>query len=186
MTKPPKQPTLLGVISDTHDALTNLDKALEFYSSKGVTTVIHCGDWKSVASATHCAIKSAELGITVHGVLGNNDVAVTDFLQYALQAPGNFQLQEGILELYIGKTHIGAYHGHHKPTLRKLLTDPTYDVVLLGHSHKPLITEQIGKLIVNPGSTAFAIPRSKTWKPSVAIIHLESLAATIHYLQWIN
>ena len=34
----------IGIISDTHDDLTNLETALEILRAEGVATVLHCGD----------------------------------------------------------------------------------------------------------------------------------------------
>src|SRR5206468_3925764 len=92
---------VIGVISDTHDRLPQLESALDFFASQQVRTIVHCGDWKSLETVTFCAERSEQLGITVHGVLGNNDVAVQDFLAYAGTAPGNFSLMEGVLKLNV-------------------------------------------------------------------------------------
>ena len=34
----------IGIISDTHDNLRNLEAALELLRAEGVTKVLHCGD----------------------------------------------------------------------------------------------------------------------------------------------
>jgi putative phosphoesterase len=173
---------LIGVISDTHDRLLQLEAALNFFHEQNIRTVVHCGDWKDIATVRYCADLANQLDISVHGVLGNNDTAVQEFLDYAAKAPGEFHLEEGVLELNLHEKSIAAYHGHHLPTRRRLLSSSDYDVILLGHSHKPLITNDADQMIVNPGSTAFAIPRSRTWQPSVGIVNLEKMTAAIHFL----
>lgn len=172
----------LGVISDTHDRLAAIDTALAFFKAENIERVVHCGDWKALTTVSYFAERAASLGLGVQGVLGNNDLDVTGFIDYAATAPGNFHLTEGVLEFTWGSVRVAAYHGHHAPTLRKVTTNPSYDLVLLGHTHKPRITIEDGRLIVNPGSTAFSIPRSKDWKPSVAIVDSDTLTAKIHYL----
>lgn len=34
----------IGIISDTHDNLRNLEAALEVLQAEGVTRILHCGD----------------------------------------------------------------------------------------------------------------------------------------------
>jgi putative phosphoesterase len=144
--------------------------------------VIHCGDWKSVDTAQYCEQKTQELSLEMHGVLGNNDIAVQDFLHVSRKASKQFNIVEGTLELTLSDKRIAVYHGHHAPTRQKVVENDAYDVVLLGHTHKPLIVNEHKKLIINPGSTAFAIPRSKSWLPSVALLDLKTMTAEIHFL----
>jgi len=172
----------IGVISDTHDRLAAVDNALEFFVAQNITQIVHCGDWKSLTTVQYFAERAAKLGLTVQAVLGNNDTDVTEFLNYAAVAPGNFHISEGVLEFIAGTTHIAVYHGHHAPTLRRVKSNSNYAIVLLGHTHKPNIESENGRLIVNPGSTAFSIPRSREWKPSVAIVDTDTLKAQIHFI----
>lgn len=115
----------------------------------------------------------------ISGVLGNNDRAIEAFLNYS-QGSHGIRLVEGALRVRIDKTDIAVYHGHHKPTLRKLLEEHQ-DLLCLGHSHKPYIEQTDTGLVINPGSTAFAIPRSKTWQPSIAVFDTASHKARLIY-----
>lgn len=172
---------LIGVISDTHDRLEHMSQALQYFASESVDLVVHCGDWKNLSTVVAFADTAHALRLPVRGVLGNNDTDIAAFLAAAATVPGDFNLTEGVFELSLSSnTSLAAYHGHHKPTLRKVLECPDYSVILLGHSHKPKIEAVDGRLIVNPGSTAFAIPRSKTWQPSVAIVDTVALTARLH------
>jgi putative phosphoesterase len=155
----------IGIISDTHGRSAGIDGALEIFSAQKVGLIVHCGDWAKPQTARYFQEKSAAAGIPVQGVLGNNDKDVGNFL--GLNRIG-FELSEGVLHLEIEGRRIHVYHGHHKPTLRDLLMEPV-DLLCLGHSHKPRYDILDHQIIINPGSTAFAIPRSKTWQASVAI-----------------
>lgn len=64
-------------------------------------------------------------------------------------------------------------------TLAAVMKDPSVTIALKGHSHKPLIVSDNNTLVVNPGSTAFAIPRSKSWVPTVAIVDTATMHAEI-------
>jgi putative phosphoesterase len=173
---------LLGVISDTHDKLASIDAALQFFVEHKVDMVIHCGDWKSVSTLVYFAEQAARQKLPVRGVLGNNDATVSEFITSSLQAPGDFQVVVGSMNLDVDGKKVTIYHGHHAPTLRKLRTQEDIDILLLGHTHKPLIENVNEKLIVNPGSTAFAIPRSKLWKASVVLIDTVLMKSEIKHI----
>ena len=173
---------LIGVISDTHDRVMTADSALQYFKARGVGLVVHAGDWKLPSTVAHIAQQARKLSLPVQGVLGNNDTDITALYASAEDSTGKFMLMEDVLHLHIQGKHITVYHGHHKPTLRKVLLDNSSDIIILGHSHKPKIETQNSQLIVNPGSTAFSIPRSTLWLPSVAMINTATMSAEIIYL----
>ncbi|HSH17905.1 MAG TPA: metallophosphoesterase [Candidatus Saccharimonadales bacterium] len=157
----------IGIISDTHDRAAGIDGAFEVFTAQNVALVLHCGDWAKPDTAAYFADKAGQAGIPATGVLGNNDREVAAFLELAKQQK-DLQLHEGILRLELAGRRIAAYHGHHKPTLNNLLVEDM-DLLCLGHSHKPRYDRLDNKVVINPGSTAFAIPRSRTWRASVAV-----------------
>lgn len=169
----------LGIISDTHDRLLAVDQAFDVFAREGVGLVIHCGDWTKPDTVRHIAGRAAQLGIGIRGVLGNRDLAVEDIKSIASEKIA-FIVREGVLRFEIDGKSIAAYHGHHNPTLKKLLASD-FDVLCLGHSHKPRYDRIDHKIIINPGSTAFAIPRSIGWHPSVAIYDTELHEAELKY-----
>jgi uncharacterized protein len=155
----------IGIISDTHDKTSGISGAMTIFRQQAVGMIIHCGDWTRPATASQFRQLSTDAGIPVKGVLGNNDRETESFL--ALNIP-DFELAEGYMELTVDDRRIAVHHGHHKPTLRMLLSGD-HDLLLLGHSHKPRYDIVDARVIVNPGSTAFSIPRSKDWQASVAV-----------------
>lgn len=163
---------IIGILSDTHDAHSVLPTVMRVFEIHKAERIIHCGDWKSPTTARYLFEQAAELNIPLQGVLGNNDQAIQEFLALGLQV--------GVLVQTCDGRRIAAYHGHHKPTLNKLLQNvDDNDVLFLGHSHKPRDERLDGLHIVNPGSTAFSIPRSKTWQPTIAIYDTETDQAEI-------
>lgn len=72
------------------------------------------------------------------------------------------------------------YHGHNKRMLAHLAEGSAYDVLFTGHTHKPLIQENGRQLIINPGSTAFSIPRRREPR-SVAIYDTSQHSAELLY-----
>lgn len=161
---------LVGIISDTHDKRAPADEALHLLRDRKVRQLVHCGDWTTPDTMRVFIETAARLDILVYGVLGNNDREVAAMLELSAQLPFGQRVVEGILEFELAGKAFAAYHGHHRPTLNRLLGAARYDAVFLGHSHKPRAERLANGLhVINPGSTAFAIPRRKGWQASVVI-----------------
>lgn len=170
----------LGIISDTHDRLTTIDHALDLLISHGVSEIIHCGDWTKPETMAYIATRAAKAHLPVYGVLGNrDDMPALASANKTLATPIHLPADLEVLRLVRDSRNIVVYHGHHKPTLRKLIDNPAVDLILTGHTHAPLIEALPDTLIVNPGSTAFSIPRSKAPR-SVAVY--DSLTGTAELL----
>ncbi len=169
----------IGIISDTHDKVLGVDQAMRIFSEQAVGLIVHCGDWAKPETAQYFAAMAAAARIPVKGVLGNNDREIDAFLDISHKHSG-FALQEGVLKFTVDGRIVSAYHGHHKPTLKNLLTEPI-DLLCLGHSHKPRYDVLDDRIIINPGSTAFAIPRSRTWHASVAVYDTKKHEAEFIY-----
>ena len=136
---------LLGLVSDTH----NLVRPEIYDALEGVELILHAGDVGGPAVIAELATVAP-----VRAVFGNTDV------------PGEPGLAES-LDLKIDGVTIHVSHGHEVggPTPEKLLKRYSADVIVFGHTHKPLI-EQVGRrIVVNPGAAG---PRRFSLKPSVA------------------
>lgn len=169
----------IGILSDTHDRMAGIDSAFEIFSEEAVEMIVHCGDWTNIETVRYFAWKAAKYGAPVRGVLGNNDKDAAAFLALAAEKVA-FRLNTGILRFTVEDKTISVYHGHHKPTLKKLLLEDS-NVLCLGHSHKPRYDRIDNKIILNPGSTAFSIPRSKNFKGSIAIYDTVKHEADFRY-----
>jgi putative phosphoesterase len=91
----------------------------------------------------------------VRAVYGNTD------------SPGEPGL-EAALRFDIEGRSIHVSHGHELsggPTAEKLLARYTADIIVYGHTHKPLVERAGTRLVVNPGAAG---PRRFKLKPSVA------------------
>ena len=60
----------IGLISDTHDNIQNIRKAVREFNDKHVDVVIHAGDFVSPIAVESLA------GVKLVGVLGNNDTDI--------------------------------------------------------------------------------------------------------------
>jgi putative phosphoesterase len=130
----------VGLISDTHGLLR--PEALDFL--RGSDHIIHAGD---ITGPEILPPLAAIAPLTI--VRGNNDRGA-----WAREIPETAILRLGQVAIYV-------IHD-----LKELPLDPAGEgmrVVVSGHSHKPLCSEQGGVLYVNPGSAGrrrFTLPIS--------------------------
>jgi uncharacterized protein len=155
---------IAGILSDTHDNMEQIRKAVELFNKRRVDHVIHAGDFTS--PFTFRMLKTLVSGFT--GVFGNND---GDRLLLHKMSAGRIFPQPHTFEL--GERKIVLIHEHH--VADALADSGHYDVVIYGHTHKPDIRKAGDTLIVNPGETG-------SWlygKSTVAIADLETMTAEI-------
>jgi len=154
----------VGVMSDTHDNVDNLRKAVNIFNREGVDLVIHAGDITS--PFTLKALE--ELKADFVGIFGNND---GDLLLLNERSGGRIHKQPHEFE-YGGKKFI-VIHEHH---LVSALTDSGhYDIIVYGHTHKAVVQKKGRTLVVNPGETGSQL----YGKASIGIIDLPKMDARI-------
>lgn len=136
---------LIAILSDSHDNIWNLARALEQVQAAGAEALIFCGDF--CAPFTLTQIGQGFAG-PVYAVLGNNDGDPRLLLQNAL-AVGNVTLHGQFAELTLDGQRVAV--NHYPEIARPLAHSMQYDLVCYGHNHLPKI-EWIGDtLLVNPG-----------------------------------
>ena len=155
------------IVSDTHRKNDNYIKVLERVAP--IDMVIHCGD---IEGSDYLIAESA--GCPVQMVTGNNDF---------------FSDLPREKEFAIGKYKVWLTHGHnyyvslsnenikHEARMRGI------DIVMYGHTHKPVIDIDGDVIAINPGSLAY--PRQEGRRPSYIIMDLDrngNAHFTINYL----
>jgi len=137
---------LVGLISDTH----GLVRPEVFQALHGVEQILHAGDVGDDVLIQLRAIAP------ISAVYGNTDAAGTRGLVKSLQ-------------LELGGLTIHVSHGHElgSPTPEKLIQRYNADVIVFGHTHKPLVERAGRQLVVNPGAAG---PRRFNLRPSVATL----------------
>jgi putative phosphoesterase len=141
---------VVGLISDTHGLLRpGVHKALT-----GVELILHSGD---VGGSE--ILDELRLIAPVRAVLGNTD------------PPGTPGLAEEILIAIDGIT-VHVSHGHEvgSPTPAKLAARYDADIVVYGHTHRPLVSRVGKQLFVNPGAAG---PKRFNLIPSIARLTIE-------------
>jgi hypothetical protein len=132
---------LLGIISDTHDNMTMLKKAVDLFNERGISLALHAGDY----IAPFTAREFRRLTCKLVGVFGNNDGERFGLVR---QFEGFGELHEAVHQLELSGRRIVITH--YPEIAETLAVGGAYDVVIYGHTHRPEIRE--GKpLVINPG-----------------------------------
>lgn len=136
-----------AIISDTHDNVSNTEKAIEYIKKQGITFIIHCGDISSGEMAHHIAKLFGEETHAVTGnVSGDPDAIKRKTSEY------NFTLHDETGEVEFDGKKIAF--NHYPEEAKKLAESGKYDLVFHGHTHKPW-EEIVGKTkVLNPGTVA--------------------------------
>ncbi|HEX3533049.1 MAG TPA: metallophosphoesterase family protein [Gemmatimonadaceae bacterium] len=153
-------PTTIGLISDTHGLLRpGVHDAL-----KGVAMILHAGDVGGSA-----ILDELRLIAPVKAVFGNTDPI------------GEPALSENIL-LSVDDVSLHVSHGHEcgSPTPERLAGRYDADIVVYGHTHRPLVTKLDGRLFVNPGAAG---PKRFNLVPSVARLTISGGNAEVEIVE---
>lgn len=162
---------IIGIISDTHDRLPLIERAVERLKEERVKLVIHAGDYVSPFTAK----PYAELDVPMIGVFGNN-CAMTDALKRVYAEVGA-DLRGYFAEIEEDGLRIALTHGHLKSEMDKAMSGD-YDVVVTGHIHRAAVREENGILAINPGEVCGYI----TGRNTVAFLDTEKRFAWISEL----
>jgi len=145
----------LAIISDTHDNVPNLEKALKWMKENQIEQLIHCGDL--CAPSILKTILAPKFSGPIHMVFGNvEDRNLTLKLAEEYDHITHYG-DVGEVELPAspaggGGKKIAFVHFPEKG--KELAESGKYDIVFYGHTHKPW-EETVGQTrLVNPGTLA--------------------------------
>jgi putative phosphoesterase len=156
---------LIGVISDTHDNMNMLKKAVDLFNKRGVSMVLHAGDY----IAPFTARELRRLDCKLVGVFGNND---GDKFMLARQFENFGHLFDGVHQLELNGKMIGMTH--YPDIAETLAARGAYDVVIYGHTHRAEIREP-KPLVINPGECGGWLEGTST----IAFVDLDSMRAEL-------
>jgi len=145
---------LIGLISDTHALI----RAEALAALHGADLILHAGD-----VGGESILRELRGIAPVHAVHGNVD-------DPAMGLPRS-------VDLVLEGLRIHMSHGHElgSPKPAALVQQYPADVIIYGHTHKPLIETRGATLIVNPGAAG---PRRFDLEPSVGLLRLVNGKAT--------
>ncbi|NQV13179.1 MAG: metallophosphoesterase [Parcubacteria group bacterium] len=166
---------LVGIISDTHDNVKNLQKAIKIFNEKEVDLVIHCGDW----CAPFVLDFIADLKCKIVSVFGNNEGDIFRFLERQNTGDFNVEFHRDCVELELGNKKTIAHHGSSEQITAALIESQKYDVVFSGHTHEAGVEKIKETLHVNPGSTCGYSRNNIDSDVTVAVYNSETNEAEI-------
>jgi len=157
---------LIGVVSDSHDHVVLLRRALETFREQGVGAILHAGDFVAPFSAKLLADPDLIDAAEAYCIFGNNDGERTG-LKSILP-----QLTDGPLRVNPGGVVIVMHH------FIEWFSDDDLvgaDVLVSGHSHEIVNETRGGVLYLNPGECCGVL----TGRPTAAILDTDTKSAEI-------
>jgi uncharacterized protein len=134
----------IGLISDTHDNIENILKAVREFKSRHVDVVLHAGDFVSPIAVESFA------GIKLVGIVGNNDTNIPGLTSAFNKIHG--ELKGEIFEAVYDGINLVIYHGTSSSKKEFLIKSGKYDMIIYGHTHRKA-NDKIGRtIVVNPGT----------------------------------
>lgn len=134
----------IGIVSDTHDHLRNLEAALEILRVEQVTRILHCGD------VCGPDVIHALAGFDVWITQGNMDRSL-ELAQTARETMGSSRMA-WLQRLTLDGYPVAMIHGDNNQVLGNLITSGQYAYVFHGHTHRRR-DQKIGRTrVINPGA----------------------------------
>jgi putative phosphoesterase len=147
-------PVLIGVVSDTHASSRRGPQAfapvVDLFRRARVGLILHAGD-----AGSRALLHTLEEVAPVAAVRGNADP-----VELIEELPDRMWITAG-------ERSILLLHGHHGKTARvaaRAAARPEIDMIVYGHSHRPLIEKEGETILFNPGS-----PVERRWNPHFGV-----------------
>jgi putative phosphoesterase len=156
----------IGVLSDSHDHLTNIKKAIDLFVEARVDKIVHCGDMVAPFIIRAMGTLENAKQIEVIGIYGNNDgerAGLRKVLKGFMEIKGDFY------ETTWDQVKIAVYHGTELKLLDALIQSKLYNIIFCGHTHQLRVETVNGVLVVNPGETCGYL----TGRPTCVIVDLK-------------
>lgn len=159
----------LGIMSDSHDRLPYIKRAVDIFNRESVELVLHAGDYV----APFVILELSKLNCKLIGIFGNND-GDKDYLRKRFSEHG-FSLYVAPYAIQLaGKRFLMV---HYPNLVDSLAKSHDFDIIIYGHTHKLDIRYQNKTLIINPGETAGWLNR-----PSIVVLDTDTLEPKTFYL----
>ena len=154
----------IGIVSDTHNNLKNIDTIISLFNKENVSFVIHTGDIANANSLN----KFSQLNCKLIGVYGNNDRNEKGLKEIANR--NNFLFQEPPKLINLCNKNIAIFH--EPEDIDDFLTkNQKIDIVVHGHTHRYRNETKNGVLFFNPGESAGMY----AGKNAIGILDLKSI-----------
>jgi uncharacterized protein len=156
---------LVGLISDSHDNVPMIQKAVDYLNQKKVDLVLHAGDYVAGFVVTQLT----KLTCPLIGVFGNND-GDHELLKKRFSETTNCTLRDRFAQITLDTYKIALLHGHEAELLNAIVDSGFFDAVVHGHSHRASVEQKGKTLSINPGELCGYL----TGKGSIAVLDTKS------------
>ncbi|MFQ5839120.1 MAG: metallophosphoesterase [Candidatus Methylomirabilales bacterium] len=158
---------LIGLMSDSHDHLERIERAVERMNSEKVDSVIHAGDFIAPFALDPLDL----LKVDWVGIYGNNDGE-----KVGLNTRSAGRITKGPLRLTLDNRRITVVHILGDLDLKA--EQEQADVVVFGHSHRAETRSEGSLLLVNPGE----VYGWRTGRATVATLDTKTLTVRFYTL----
>jgi len=151
----------IGIMSDTHDNLPLIGRAVDRMNEEEVDLVLHAGDF--VSPFTIPALSGLDASLI--GVWGNND-GDKPLLTQKCNEYERIEIRGIFARVEADGLVIGMLHGDENALYQALLEGCGFDVLVHGHTHAAEIRRLGSILTINPGEVCGYL----TGNPTVALL----------------
>jgi len=137
---------LIGLISDTHDNLPMVEKAVRRLNDEEVCLVLHAGDYV----APFVIQKFKALNCRLIGIFGNND-GDYELLKKRFSETSNCEVRGRFAQVNADGFRIALIHGDEAELLNALVSCQYFDAVVYGHAHVAAASRNGKTMVVSPG-----------------------------------
>ena len=155
------------IVSGTHKHNDTFVRVLERIGQ--VEMVIHCGD----AEGGEYFMQEIA-GCPLHIVMGNND--------FFSELPKEITLNIKDMNILITHGH-DYYVNSGYEVLRKEAKARGFQIVMFGHTHRPVIDQSDGIVVLNPGSLTY--PRQEGKRPSYIVMEVNKKGEVGYSLEFL-
>ncbi len=148
--------TKIAILSDSHDQIASLTKALDHANAAGAEVLLHCGD---LCAPFMLNLLGERFAGPIHVVFGNND-GDGRLLQVIAGKHAQISLHGIYAELAVDGRQVAMIH--YPEPARRIAQSGHFDLVCYGHDHTKL-REAVGKgWLLNPGEI-LGMKGAATW-----------------------
>jgi uncharacterized protein len=134
----------IAIVSDTHSRYANVQLALDAIKTRGVTTVLHCGDIEDAMT-----VRLFE-GLDAHFVFGNCDYDKQDLRRAMIEIGATSHEHWGHLEM--DGRNLAFMHGDDKSLMHEVEASGHFDYLFHGHTHVAAERRTGPTRVINPGA----------------------------------
>jgi len=163
---------IIGMISDTHDNLPLIRRAVDQLNRAEVSLVLHAGDIIS----PFVPRSFSDLKAPMIAIYGNND-AERESLRRRFAEIGK-EVRGSFAEVEAGGMRVALTHGDELDLLHSLIRSQFYHLIVCGHTHEAKSFISGETLIVNPGEVCGYL----SGEPTIATVNTESRQVEIVHL----